>query len=42
MSDWLHVAGDAAPTPSTDCVDAPVPEAAFDGFSFLMPEGWNP
>lgn len=34
--------GEAELRAAVDCVGTPVREAAFDGFSFLVPEGWTP
>jgi len=38
----LLLAGDVALRPAVDCVGTDVQEAPFDGFSFLVPVGWQP
>jgi glyoxylase-like metal-dependent hydrolase (beta-lactamase superfamily II) len=35
------LAGAVALRPAEDCIGRPVLEAVFDGFSFLVPEGWT-
>jgi glyoxylase-like metal-dependent hydrolase (beta-lactamase superfamily II) len=37
----VMLAGEAPLRPALDCVGRPVLEAVFDGFSFLVPQGWT-